>query len=157
MPTRRSAGTGDMPLVGTVVLWVLALSHCLILWSQTLLPCVPVMMYSSKEAQTTEPADMDWNLQDCELKQNFPFKVAYLRHYVTVIKRPNILILSYYHSKVMGGRVELSLRLHLCLASLLCCPAPKQGVSSTWSLLLTSQLTQHRSTLDSGLVSVVSL
>lgn len=54
-----------------------------------------------------------------------------------------------------GWKVELSVRLHSCLAPLLCCPAPKQGVSSTRSLLLTSQLTQHRSTPDSGLVSMV--
>lgn len=95
---------GTWPCWGLLDLGVLALSQCLILRNWTLLlPCVPVHLKKGQSNRTEwhgmEPSEL-W------IKTKLSFTVVYVRYYVTVIKKKNsnILILSYYYSKVMGGR-----------------------------------------------------
>lgn len=144
-----------MPLVGTLVLWALALSHWLLPWSQTLLPCVPAMTYSSKEAQSNRTSWHGLEPSGLWIKAKLSFLSCLSQALCYSNKKTQYTDFKLLPFQSYGWKVELSLRLHSCLASRLFCPALEQGVSSTWSLLLTSQLTQHRSTPDSGLVSVV--
>lgn len=147
---------GHAPGGNSCTLGSCSLSHWLLPWSQTHLPCVPAMMYSSKEAQSNstswhglEPSGL-WIKTKLSFLSCLSQALSYSSNKKTQYTDFKLLPFQSY-----GWQVELSLRLHSCLASRLCCPAPEQGVSSTRSLLLTSQLTQHRSMPDSGLVSVV--
>lgn len=125
-PPRGLRPLGTWPWWGLLNLGVLALSPCLIpqVWT-TVLSCVPVRMYSSKQDQSNR---IDWHgLEPSKLW--IQTKLSFLSCFSQILCYSNDLKLLLLQS--YGWKVELSFRLHSCLASLLYCPAPDQGVSST--------------------------